>query len=88
MFVWGYILRSQKTGAYYVGQTRDLEGGNNRHNAGYEKYTRAGRPWVLVFSRMFGSRSEAVKWERQAKGRKSRASLERLMQRAGDSGND
>ncbi|MHA7128104.1 GIY-YIG nuclease family protein [Algoriphagus namhaensis] len=45
-----YILYSERLGKFYVGQTSELTKRIDRHNEGRERYTRAGIPWVLVYS--------------------------------------
>ncbi len=42
-----YVLRSMKTGRYYVGSCQDLDDRIRRHNAGHSKATRHGIPWFL-----------------------------------------
>ena len=74
-----YILRSEKTGTYYVGQTENLELRVARHNRGVVNATKSRRPWVLVYLERFECRSDAVKRERQVKGWKSREAIERLI---------
>ncbi|MBW1981162.1 MAG: GIY-YIG nuclease family protein [Deltaproteobacteria bacterium] len=54
-----YILQSQKDGSYYVGSTQEVEERLCRHNEGRSSYTRAKRPWQLVYKEEFSSRSEA-----------------------------
>ncbi|MGH2568503.1 MAG: GIY-YIG nuclease family protein [Bacteroidota bacterium] len=76
---YGYILRSEKTGAYYTGQTDDVEERVKKHNRGEERSTRSGRPWKLVFQKEFATRSEAMLWERSVKARKKRANIEKLI---------
>ena len=76
----GYILRSQKNGRYYVGQTDDVDRRIQEHNNGEEKSTAPWAPWSLVFKKIFDTRSEAVRWERGVKARKSRAFIEKLIQ--------
>ena len=75
----GYILHSLTDGSYYLGQTRDLPHRVHEHNCGRVSSTRRGMPWELVYWREFPNRSEAVKWERMLKARKSRAYIEALL---------
>jgi putative endonuclease len=58
-----YILYSTKLSKYYVGQTIDMERRLEEHNRGKTRFMASGMPWVLVFSREFNFRSEAVKLE-------------------------
>ena len=75
----GYILQSQSTGAYYVGQTNSLQERIASHNKGEVQSTRPGRPWKLVYSKEFAARSQAVSWERMVKSRKKRKFIEELI---------
>ncbi|MCA0235243.1 MAG: GIY-YIG nuclease family protein [Bacteroidetes bacterium] len=43
-----YILFSQLTGKFYVGQTNHLGNRIERHNQGQVSSARNGRPWKLV----------------------------------------
>ena len=74
-----YILRSQKDGSYYVGSTQDIDERLLRHNRGRTNYTRAKRPWELVYSEEFPDRSGAIKREHEIKRRKSKAYIGSLV---------
>ena len=74
-----YILISKKDRRYYIGSTSNYSVRLTLHNAGKVKSTKFYRPWQLVYSEEFDTLSEAVKRERQIKGWKSRASIERLI---------
>ncbi len=74
-----YIIKSQKTGEYYVGQTNDLTDRLHRHNAGYEISTKAGVPWLLIHREEFTSRSDAVNREKEIKGYKGGNSFKNLI---------
>ena len=82
MIYYGYILHSLSSGVYYVGQSKRLSGRLKEHNDGRVLSTRAGVPWELVFWIEFPSRSEAVRWERMVKARKSRAFIESVINRS------
>ena len=73
-----YILRSIKDGSYYIGSTRDLSSRLERHNQGRSKYTKANRPWEVIYSETHFNRSAAMKRGREIKKRKSREYIERL----------
>ncbi|MBI5476849.1 MAG: GIY-YIG nuclease family protein [Ignavibacteriales bacterium] len=62
-----YIIISEKTGKYYIGQTKSLEERIKRHNSGRSKYTKHGIPWRLIHSEEYSSRQDAVKRERWLK---------------------
>ena len=64
-----YILFSRSLDKYYTGQTNDLNNRLERHNSGYEKYTRKGIPWELIWYKSCADRSEAVKLESKIKKR-------------------
>ena len=62
-----YILYSPSIDSYYKGQTSDLDVRLNRHNNGYEKATKHGVPWILVWSTKKETRGEALILERKLK---------------------
>jgi putative endonuclease len=74
-----YILRSLKTGVYYVGQTNDLADRIRRHNGNTEKATRGRGPWQLVYHEDFGTRADACHREREIKAQKHRSYIEKLI---------
>ena len=62
-----YILYSEVEDKFYKGQTSNLNDRLVRHNTGQEKSTRAGVPWILIWSTTKGSRSEAMRLEEKVK---------------------
>ena len=76
-----YILRSVNFGMYYKGQTNNILNRLERHNRGYEKYTKAYRPWELVFYAKYETRPEAVLMEKKLKNLKSRKRIEEWMEK-------
>ncbi len=74
-----YILRSELDGSYYVGSTQDVSERLNRHNKGRSKYTKAKRPWELVYVEKWPDRPSALKREREIKARKSRRYIKGLV---------
>ncbi len=74
-----YVLESLKDHSYYVGSTQDLDERINRHNGGRSKYTKAKRPWQVVYSEEFPDRSAAAIREQQIKKRKSLSYIENLI---------
>ena len=74
-----YILQSLKDGSYYVGSTQNLDERINRHNGGRSKYTKAKKPWELVFREKHPDRSSAMKREAKIKRRKSSQFIESLV---------
>ncbi len=62
-----YILYSRTNDSFYKGQTDDLEDRIHRHNKGWEKATRSGAPWILVWAVEKTHRSAAVILESKLK---------------------
>jgi putative endonuclease len=74
-----YILQSETTGRYYIGQTKNLEERVSYHNANYSLALRNRGPWMLVYSEEYSSRSEAVQREADIKRQKSREFIASLV---------
>ena len=74
-----YILESLKDGSYYIGSTNNLGDRIQRHNQGRSQYTKAKRPWRLVYSEEHQDRSSAVKRENQIKQRKDKQYVDKLV---------
>jgi putative endonuclease len=74
-----YILQSETSGRYYVGQTKELDARLAYHNGNYSKSLKNRGPWKLVYSETYRTRSEAVRRERQIKSWKDREMVERLV---------
>ncbi|MBX7045520.1 MAG: GIY-YIG nuclease family protein [Ignavibacteria bacterium] len=66
-----YIIQSEVTGKFYVGQTKDVNKRVLYHNSNSSKYTGKFKPWKLVKVEGFETRSEAVKREREIKSSKN-----------------
>ena len=62
-----YILFSLSTNTFYKGQTNDISTRLKRHNAGFEKATKSGIPWMLIWSTEKQTREEAVQLEKKIK---------------------
>ena len=62
-----YVLHSRATGRYYIGSTQDLSQRLTQHNSGMMRATRPGRPWIMVHSESFDSRSDSLRREQQIK---------------------
>ncbi|MGH9747252.1 MAG: GIY-YIG nuclease family protein [Candidatus Acidiferrales bacterium] len=74
-----YILQSESSGRYYVGQTKNLGERVAYHNAGYSLALKNRGPWKLVYSEEYSSRAEAMRRESQIKKQKDRKFIERLL---------
>jgi len=75
---WVYLLRSERTGRRYVGETDDLDARLCRHNAGLVFSTAPYRPWRLVYAEKFTCRTEARRRERFFKCGQGRALLKQM----------
>lgn len=75
-----YILQSISSGRYYVGHTDDLMRRLSEHNTGMTKYTQRDKPWKVVYTEQYATRSEAMKREHEIKKKKSRKYIEKLIE--------
>jgi putative endonuclease len=75
-----YILYSSHVDQYYVGHTQNIEDRLSRHNSGRSLSTKKGKPWILVYTEIFETRSEAMLREKAIKQMKSRTYLEQIIQ--------
>ena len=78
-----YVLRSSKTGAFYKGQTKDLEQRLQAHNKGKTKSTKPGIPWKIIYVEEFTTRGEALAREKYFKTAAGRRFLEKKIGRVG-----
>ncbi|MGD9493369.1 MAG: GIY-YIG nuclease family protein [Bacteroidales bacterium] len=62
-----YILYSETSQKYYVGQTNNLTERIERHNAGYVSSTMPYRPWKIVFYCEKPDRAAAMALEKKLK---------------------
>jgi putative endonuclease len=74
-----YILESEKDGNYYTGSTKNLEQRLAKHNAGATVSTKHRRPFKIVYSECFASKSEALKREYQIKRYKGGEAFKKLL---------
>jgi len=60
-----YILFSDKTKKFYVGSSRENSVSErlNRHNKGFVRSTKSGRPWQVVSEEILDTYTEARKRE-------------------------
>ena len=77
-----YILHSRKLNHYYIGCASDPEKRLVRHNAGATPSTKSGRPWKIVYTEFFPSKTEALKREFYLKRMKSSIYLENLISKS------
>ena len=62
-----YILRSEKTGQYYYGQTNNLPARLEDHNNGQTKSTKSARPWRVAWYCAFVYANQAESFEKYLK---------------------
>ena len=76
-----YILRIEKTGRYYIGQTKDLAKRLEKHSRGETKSIKNRGKFDVVYVEECSSRSEAIRREKQIKSYKAGNAFKRLLQR-------
>jgi putative endonuclease len=64
-----YILRSLKSGRFYTGSAASVAVRLKQHNAGKNKSTKGGVPWVVMRVEEFQTRREAMDQEKKVKAR-------------------
>jgi len=68
-----YALYSEKFDKIYIGQTDKLERRIVEHNEGLlSVYTKRYRPWQIIYTEVFATRTQALKREKQLKSQKGR----------------
>jgi len=58
-----YVLKSEKDRKLYIGVSKGPVKRLKEHNSGKNKSTKPRRPFVLLYTKEFGSRREACKHE-------------------------
>jgi putative endonuclease len=72
-----YILQSETSNKFYIGQTNNLEDRLFRHNSNQNLATKNKGPWKFIFTKEFETRSEAVALERKLKSFKNSIYLQK-----------
>ena len=62
-----YILQSEVDKSLYVGHTANIEERLLRHNQGRSQYTKAKRPWIMLYCESYDTRALAMQRERALK---------------------
>lgn len=83
--VWLVYIIQSANGRLYTGITTDIKRRLRQHNGelvGGARYTRAGRPWIVVYTEEFKGQGEALKREAAIKkfSRARKLKLARLLQ--------
>ncbi len=76
-----YILKSKTADKYYIGSSENPERRLEFHNTIEKGFTARNRPWEIVFTQEFTSKTVATKVERKIKSWKSRKMIERVINR-------
>jgi len=75
-----YVLKSSKSRKRYVGITsQDLAEKLKEHNSGATSWTKANKPFILVYSEKFDSKNLALKREKFFKTGNGRKVLDNLI---------
>jgi putative endonuclease len=74
-----YAISSRTRKYIYVGMTNDLECRLSEHNQGYNKTTKAYRPFKLIYFEKFGKRIDARRKEKYLKSGIGREFLKSLI---------
>ena len=62
-----YLLKSKKTGHFYIGSIADLKKRFYKHNHGFNTSTKSGVPWELIYYEAFPLKALALERERKLK---------------------
>ena len=73
-----YAIDSQKRNYIYVGLTADIDRRLAEHNNGKNKTTRPYRPFLLIYSKEFETRTEAREHEKYLKSGSGKEFLKKL----------
>ena len=60
-----YILLSESHQTRYIGSCKDIEIRLQEHNAGMSRYTSGRKPWKIIYTESFQTRTEAIKREKK-----------------------
>ena len=74
-----YVLKSLKDGKRYIGLTNDIPKRLQRHNDGEVSATKGRRPFILIHSEQYKTRSEAARREIFLKSGKGREELDQIV---------
>jgi putative endonuclease len=58
-----YVLWSTKINKRYIGSTQDVKKRLKEHNRGSNKFTKGGKPWKVVYTEAYDTKSKALKRE-------------------------
>jgi putative endonuclease len=75
-----YILRFEKTGRHYVGQTQDLQKRLQKHRQDKTKSVKNRGSFEIVYVERFATRAQAMRREKEIKSYKGGHAFEKLLQ--------
>lgn len=78
-----YIIQSEVDGSFYTGYSKDPDSRLLKHNAASTGYTARKKPWKLVYTESFDTKTEAIKREKFLKRQKNREFYKKLISGAG-----
>jgi len=67
-----YVLKSLNSEHYYTGCTNNIESRIIEHNSGTVRYSSRYKPWTLIYSEKYTSKSEAFQREKYFKSHAGR----------------
>ena len=71
-----YVLKSIKDGIRYVGYGSSAQQRLIKHNKGDHKFTKGHKPWKLLYTEKYETKTEAIKREKFLKSGKGREWLD------------
>lgn len=74
-----YVLRSNKSGRYYIGETNNLEQRLLQHKQGKTSFGKSNKDSILVYKEELQNRSQAKKLESFLKRQKSHLFIDRFI---------
>jgi putative endonuclease len=74
-----YVLRSIDFNRNYVGFTTNIEKRLEEHNSGKTKSTKPYRPWKILFSERFDTKTEALLREKFLKSGQGRDYIKKIL---------
>ena len=76
---YSYIIKSEKDGKNYIGSTSNINKRLVWHNEGKNVSTRFRRPFKLIYTKEFESKTEALAYERWLKKQKGGNKVKKLI---------
>ena len=78
-YVLRYIIFSKKLNKKYVGFTSDIKKRFLEHNLTNSGFTKAGKPWILIYYEAFMSKKSALREEKFLKSGKGKERIKYLL---------